>query len=586
MQVFSGNLVGFETVGSNVASASTLSLPTFPVQGLRVDSYIPAAIRTQYAAVLSWLQPADRPSQYYAAQSTDGGITYTPVSDPVTGYTLKIPGYFPVGSDGRFSFTASGLVAGKRYLFVIRSGNDEGFHSTEVGSTPDSTQSDPVIVLPVDPPARPRLISWTRAWPDYNTMISLSWTAPQAGGPPDTYYVLLTVCGIGPDPPTVCPTDGTGVSYIYNISGARVSFSEQSATIYNLTAGTWYRFRVAGVNRAGAGSPSDPSDPILTASFPPAPPGLTFSSVTAAGGVTLTWGAPDGAIQYSVVRNPPLVGGAVNVTAPTTSFTDAAAPFGAAITYSVYSGDLTGTFEAVGSTITLPGPATSFRVTSAGPGTIGFSWQPDAGSTVFRVLFSRGDGTWRSAAPDVFGSTSTTVSGLPVGVTFLFKVVSRGPSTPFEPTGSLPVAAAGSPPPPPPLAVTVRRTTVTEIRLSWDPPACASDTPPTCTFPTRYKVAAASPDSSLFLTPVEVQSLGATLTGLNDSMPLIFRVILIASQFCCVLLDGVPSRYSQATMGPMRLLDNFCNKQQLLLARYLTHSFRRDSSIVGRMRSP
>ena len=528
LQVFSGNLVGFETVGSNIVAASTLSLPTDQVQGLRVDSYIPSAVRTDYSAVLSWLQPADQPTQYYLAVSTNDGVTYIPLLDPATGGILIVPGYFPVGANGRFSFTASNLLAGEQYLFVVRSGNDEGFYPNSSGSAADPTQSSPVLVVPVDPPARPRLISWAQAGPDYNSMVSLTWIPPQAGGPPDSYSVLVLPCGTGQSPPTtpVCPADGSGFSYVYNSSGVPILFTGLSAIVSGLSEGTWYRFSVEAGNLAGLGAASDPTDPLLTASLPQPPSNLEFSSVSAAAGITLIWDGTTGAVQYSIVRVPALPGGAAIVTGSSTSFTDSAAPFGAAISYTVYSGDASGAFEAVGTSITLPGPASSFRVTFAGPGNISFAWEPDTGSTVFRVLFSRSgaDSVWRSAAPDVVGANATTVSGLPIGVTFLFKVVSRGPATPFEPTGSLPVAAAGSPPPPPPESVVVTFTTATEVHLSWEPPQCSSSTPPTCTAPTRYLVAAAAQNQNQYVMPVEVQSLAATITGLNYSIPLQFRV--------------------------------------------------------------
>eukprot|EP00961_Rhodomonas_salina_P055920 750633-Rhodomonas_salina.1 len=138
MMVLSGNINGFETVGSNIAEASTLSLPTVPVSSLRVAGSSPffftdsepakAGLRTnfnrsEYSADLAWSRPVGGwppVTRYYVAFSQDG-TAWAPVTG--SGYLLRDA---IVTSEQSVTYNVPSLQRGVTYYFRVHVGSDDG----------------------------------------------------------------------------------------------------------------------------------------------------------------------------------------------------------------------------------------------------------------------------------------------------------------------------------------------------------------------------------------------------------------------------------------------------------------------------
>jgi predicted phage tail protein len=179
--------------------------------------------------------------------ASNGGATVTGY-DLYAGTTADFSGQAPVARIPGTIATVKGLVVGTTYHFKVRAVN-------RVGAGPLSEEAKTVGVTVPGAPAR------LTVTPGKSRM-TLSWAAPASnGGLPISGYVIYQVTS---------PGSGTNAP----VNGLLVKAT--SYTVNGLTDGTTYQFRVAAVNAAGQGSPSE-----VSAALPPTAPQTSPTRPTA-----------------------------------------------------------------------------------------------------------------------------------------------------------------------------------------------------------------------------------------------------------------------------------------------------------------
>lgn len=186
-----------------------------------------------------------------------------PISDggsPITGYTItpvvdnvsKTPQTFGPG----LSAVVTGLTNGTTYRFKIQ-------------AVADGQTGAPVITGPITPgtplaPAGATLSSGDGS-------VNIKWTPPSSdNGWPISAYVVTPYIGVNAQPSTTFPTPASG------------------GTVTGLTNGAQYTFRIAAVNKYGAGLLLNSGALIIGAPATPA-----YATATAgAGSATLKWATP------------------------------------------------------------------------------------------------------------------------------------------------------------------------------------------------------------------------------------------------------------------------------------------------------
>ena len=177
---------------------------------------------------LKWTKPSD-----------DGGA-------PITGYVVEYKDKYstdwvtgPEVSGDQTSCTVPDLKEGNEYKFRVRAINKAG-----PGAPSDAT-NNVLVKSKFDPPSPPGNLEVTD-W-DFDR-IDLKWSKPENdGGAPLEKYI---------------------VEYKEEFSsewvvGPEVPASETTARVPKLKEGTQYQFRVKAANKAGPGTPSDPTKPVL-----------------------------------------------------------------------------------------------------------------------------------------------------------------------------------------------------------------------------------------------------------------------------------------------------------------------------------
>ncbi len=237
---------------------------------------------------LSWAAPStsNPPTAYLIEAGSAPGLSNLATVN--TGNTLT-------------SFSANGVGAGEYYLRVKA--------ITGVSTSAPSNESRLVVgtIAPGPPIALSRSVA--------GSTLSLSWTAPMAGGPPTAY--------------TIEAGSAPGLSNLASFSTGNVLTSFSASSVAN---GVYY-VRVRATNSAGTGGPSNEVSAVVGPPAPGAPSGLTWSS--AGSSISLTW-------------TPPSTGGA-----PTS--------------YTVEAGSSTGLANLA--TLTTGNTATSFASSGVGNGT-------------------------------------------------------------------------------------------------------------------------------------------------------------------------------------------------------------------------
>ncbi|MFZ4638758.1 MAG: fibronectin type III domain-containing protein, partial [Pirellulales bacterium] len=211
----------------SAVSAATSPLATAPAAPGDVS-----ATAATGGVTLTWAPSADNGSpvtDYLVHSSSDGGVTWTSFSKPVSTATTT---------------TVTGHVNGRTYVFQVRGLNG-------VGSGPWSATTQPVVLTATVP----AVVTGLSATPQSGA-VALSWTAPtDNGGVAITDYVIDV------------STDG--LTWWRHADGTSTT---ASATVAGLPGGVGYFFRVAARNPLGEGPAATTSDAVTTlATVPTAP---------------------------------------------------------------------------------------------------------------------------------------------------------------------------------------------------------------------------------------------------------------------------------------------------------------------------
>jgi hypothetical protein len=466
--------------------------------------------------VLSWVAPVSNGGSAitdYAIQlSSDNGATWTSVVHAASTTT---------------TYTVTALVAGTSYTFRVAAKN-------AAGQGAYSSLSD--TVKPVGTPPAPTDLTATAG----NASVALSWTAPVLtdGSSVSDYVISYSTNG------------STWKVFSDGVSGATTT------TVTGLTNGVAYTFKVAAVNAAGAGTYS-----TATANTTPITVPGTPTNVTGTPGnnqVTLSWTVPSSNGGSAITNY--LVQYTVDGGATWVAFTRSAS----AQTSAVVAGLINGapyvfrvaavTAHGVGlwSLVTaavVPSsvPEAPSNVAGvAGNARVTLSWNApasDGGSPVtdYAVSYSSNNGvTWQVFADGVSTATTTTVTGLTNGTSYLFRVSAVGRAG-FGPSSAVSASVVPFTIPGAPTALlgTIGNGRVT---LSWTAPTSNGGSPIT-DYHVEYSVA-----SPVFWEPaVDGISAGSssTVTGLTNGASYIFRVRAV---------NAAGTGAFSATTSPIRLL--------------------------------
>lgn len=453
--------------GTGTGAASAPSVPVSPrtVPGLPLNV---AAVAVVPVAGPSGVAAPSRVSVTWNPPASDGGY-------PITGYAVECsqdagltwqripqdqPGARPSVVYAGTSATVSGLPTGVSHVFRVTATNFAGNGLASANSAP---------AVPFSTPSAPTgVFGWVSA-----SKVNVVWTPPTAnGGAPITDYKVeyrrVT------DPTWTTFNDGTSASATVTVTG--------------LVDGEAYVFRVAAVNRAGAGASSSESQAVT----PRAVPGMP-GAVSAQFGdrqVALSWTAPADAGSLPITRylvqylsrgrwieyrgRTPVPAGQP----PATSVTITGLTNGVVYSFRVAAVNEAGAGRPAWvqnvTPRTIPG-ACGLLAARALPGAVQLTWRPlsNGGSAIlgYAVDYS-GDGgrTWTKASPaGADAQPRAVISGLTNGRPYVFRVaainaVGTGVPSPI----SAPVIPRALPGAPTNVVATARGAMVT---LVWQPPA-------------------------------------------------------------------------------------------------------------------
>jgi hypothetical protein len=183
---------------------------------------------------------------------------------PITGYTVYANPAGPIDSNAGSAATThivTGLQAGVTYTFTVIATNAAG----------DSAPSAPSReVTWSDVPFPPVMVAAT-VFGTGQAVVGFNPELGQADYPTTGYKVYS-------DPPGGVDIDAGAFSFNHVVTG--------------LTPGVTYTFTARGINQAGEGRPSAPSNPLVMTGPPGAPTGVTVAYGTAPFSVTVSFTAP------------------------------------------------------------------------------------------------------------------------------------------------------------------------------------------------------------------------------------------------------------------------------------------------------
>ena len=221
-----------------------------------VQSIKPSAPRTLTGipgagqVLLSWSVPASSGLTIvrdYAVQYANAGGPWISFNDGISTLTTAM---------------VTGLTNGSSYTFRVAAINSLG-----IGIYSSNSPS----ITPLSKPSTPTILSTTAN----DGLVSLTWGVPVSnGGSSITDYILQF-------------STNSGASWVQSNDSVSIN---TAATVSSLTNGVTYLFRVAAVNAAGAGDWSSPSSPITPRSLA----GSVSELLGVAGNTqaTLTWNSP------------------------------------------------------------------------------------------------------------------------------------------------------------------------------------------------------------------------------------------------------------------------------------------------------
>ena len=371
-------LTGTNTTISNLTAASVYNFTVTAVSG---SGSSPASTAVSYGTASS------APTGLTGSSATTSGFSVTWTA--VTGASSYSLSYQPSG--GSYS-TITGLTGTSTSLSSLNSGTAYNLYLTAVNTYGTSAASSTVI---------------------YGTISS----APTglAGSSPTSSGLSLSWTG---------STGATSYTVSYQPSGGSSStvtgIITNSTAITGLSAGTVYTINVTAVNTYGN---SAASSNITYGTLPSAPTGLSATAPSTSQ-INLSWTSVTGATTYSVSYQPS--GGSYSTTTGITASSTSITGLTAGKTYSLYVTAVNTYGSGSASTTitygTLPPAPSGLAFTSITSTSLVASWSAAAGATSYNVSYQVSGGSW--STPVSVNGTSTTISGLSSGTTYVIQVQS------------------------------------------------------------------------------------------------------------------------------------------------------------------
>lgn len=385
---------------STQVTSAAVTVTAAPPATLTAPTTLTASITNATTVALRWIDASNNENNFTVESSIDGGVTW---SAPST-VTRTARNRTAVG--GAVTFNAT-VAMGNSYLFRVRANTTAGAFSNYATVGP--------VAMAVGTPAAPTVTagalgSATVAWAD--VALDAGYRVEQSADAGATWTTAATAL-----------TNAT------------------SATVSGLTVGSTYQFRVVAVNGTSTATSAATTYTVPAAAITvTAPTGLT-ASITNATTVALRWtdasineanftaeSSTDGGVTWTAA-------GSVTRTAAQTTATGGAVTLNAPVvlgnTYqfrvrgNAANGGISNyaTSAAVVVDVTAPNGIAVTAGAAAGAATI--SWTDVALDAGYRVEQSANGGTtWTTAATAATNATSASVTGLTVGATYQFRVVS------------------------------------------------------------------------------------------------------------------------------------------------------------------
>ena len=327
--------------------------------------------------MLSWVQPS-------------GGAEVTHYE-----YELDLSGTWISTGGTATSHTVTGLTNGQTYTFRVRAVNSAGASAASTASA---------SVTPATVPGAPTNLGATAS----DEQVDLIWTAPASNGGQSITGYEYEQGGSG----TWISTGGTATGY----------------TVFNLTNGQPYRFRVRALNSVGAGAASAASPNVTPVRAPDAPTGL--GATVGDEQVDLIWTAPASNGGAAILRYEyelDFSGTWTSTGGTATSTTVTGLTNGQSYDFRVRAVNRAGAglesfSQSATPTATLVAPDTPSSLSAtAGNQRVMLSWvQPSGGAALTHYEYELDlSDTWISTGGT---ATSTTVMGLNNGQTYTFRV--------------------------------------------------------------------------------------------------------------------------------------------------------------------
>lgn len=449
-----------------------------------------SAVTSNGQVALTWEEPEN-----------EGGAS---LSDYVIEYKTAAASSWSTFSDGTSTATAATVTS-------LSNGTLYEFRVSGVTSLGRGDPSSAVYATPAGVPDAPTSLSGTGG----NTQVSLTWTAPAAGGSAITDYIIEYKIS----------TDGSWSTFSDGTSDAT------SAVVTGLTNNTTYNFRVSAVNTSGTSSASTTAN-ATTAGVPDAPTSLAATPGNTQ--MALSWTAPaangsaitDYVVEFKLAADVSWTTFS-DGTSTATSATVTGLTNGSSYNFRVSATNAIGT-SSVSSTetatpATTPGTPTSLAATR-GNAEVSLIWVAPAANggasvTDYVVEFKlTADASWTTFSDGTSTATSATVTSLTNGSSYDFRVSAVNTAGTGSASSTATATPATTPDAPTSLAATRGNT---QVALSWTAPA--SDGGDAVTdYLVEYKL---SGDLSWTTFTDGTSTLtSATVTGLTNGSAYNFRV--------------------------------------------------------------
>jgi YD repeat-containing protein len=395
-QTYSYEVAAFDAGGESLPSASVTASTTTAPPPIPTGFFVSASDATSVS--LAW-------------NASTGAILYQ-----ILRRGIGDDDFILIGSSYQPSYIDTAVTAGDTYGYRVVAVNNSG-------------ASAPSRVAFARPPAiAPSAPSDLTLTDDLDGTVTLSWSA--SAGDVTAYHVQRSIDGMGF---VQIAADVQGTSYVDTAP-----------------AGADLSYRVSAEN---AGSFSNFSN-VASITLTPAPVAALTVSAVSTTSLTLSWAAPAGAFQYTVLRMGPGDSSyqtiASNIVPP--AFTDTSVSAGSTYSYEVIATNTGGSSDASSSlSITIPAPAPStpsgLAASAAASTQVTLSWAASAGAvTAYHVERSTDGVNFTEINSDVQATTYTD-SGLQpdTSYTYLVRAENDGTFSDYSATASVTTPAASAP---------------------------------------------------------------------------------------------------------------------------------------------